>query len=175
MLEKPILIAYATHTGTTREIAEVLDKLFREKGASVEVRDLEAIRDLSLYRAVVLGSSIRYNEWLPEAVDFVRQHQDQLRSKPLFYFSLSMTMQQDTPAHVQDSLEFLRPVRELAEPLDIGLFAGQLDPAELTQVAREIVQERGFPVGDWRDWAAIQAWGERVWSLLNQEEVAGGI
>ena len=47
MLEKPILIAYATHTGTTREIAEALDELFRGKGANVEVRDLEAVYDLS--------------------------------------------------------------------------------------------------------------------------------
>ena len=124
---------------------------------------------------MVLGSSIRYDAWLPEAVDFVRKHQDELNRKPLFYFSVSMTMQQDTPSHVQDSLEFLRPVRELAEPIDIGLFAGQLDPAELTGLAEAVVQERGFPGGDWRDWDAIRAGGERVWNLLNQEEVAGGI
>jgi menaquinone-dependent protoporphyrinogen oxidase len=159
MLEKPILIAYATHTGTTREIAEALQELFREKGAGVEVRDLEAVHDLNPYRAVILGSSVRYDEWLPEAVEFVRRFQDELRREPLFYFSVSMTMQQDTPAHVQDSLEFLRPVRDLAEPLDIGLFAGQLDPAELTEVAKKMVQERGFPEGDWRDWEAIRAWG----------------
>lgn len=175
MLEKPILIAYASHTGTTREIAEALDELFREKGAKVEVRDLEAVQDLSPYRAVILGSSVRYDGWLPEAVDFVRKHRGELSAKPLFYFSVSMTMRQDTPEHVQDSLEFLRPVRDLAEPIDIGLFAGQLDPEELTAVAQDIVQGRGFPVGDWRDWEAVRAWGRHVWSLLNQEEVAGGI
>lgn len=175
MLEQPILIAYASHTGTTREIAEVMGGVLREHGARVEVRDLETVGDPERYGAVIVGSSIRYNEWLPQAVAFVRRYWKELGEKPLFYFSVSMTMQEDTPAHTQAALEFLRPVRELVEPMEIGLFAGQLDEAELTRMAREIVRERGFPAGDWRDWTAIRAWAERVWELLRQSGVVQGL
>lgn len=175
MLEKPVLIAYASLTGSAKEIAEELERLFDAGGTPSEARDLHAVHDLSPYRAVIVGSAIREEGWLPEAVEFVTKFQQQLKTLPVFYYLVSMTMYQDTPNHAQTALRYLRPVRQLVEPVDVGLFAGKFIPEELTQAARQTLANQGFPEGDWRDPAAVLAWGQRVMELLRQESIARGI
>jgi len=64
-------------------------------------------------------------------------------------------------------------VRALVEPVDIGLFAGALDKGKLSPVILLMLTKKGFPEGDWRDWDAVRAWGERVWQLLRQEGMSG--
>ncbi|MER3481533.1 MAG: flavodoxin [Meiothermus sp.] len=173
MTDRAVLIAYATRTGSAREIAEVLGAGLARKGVRVEVRRMEDVQGLSPYAAVVLGSAVREEMWLPEAVEFVRQNQEELRKIPLFYYVVAMTLAEDTPEHAQEVLGYLRPVRALVEPVDIGLFAGALDKGKLSPVIRLMLTKKGFPDGDWRDWEAVRAWGERVWERLRQEEVGG--
>lgn len=175
MLEKPVLIAYASLTGSAKEIAEELERLFDAGGTPSEARDLNAVQDLSPYRAVIVGSAIREEGWLPEAVEFVAKFQQQLKTLPVSYYLVSMTMYQDTPNHAQTALRYLRPVRQLVEPVEVGLFAGKFIPDELTEAARQTLAGQGFPEGDWRDPAAVRAWGQRVMELLKQESVAKGI
>lgn len=175
MLEKPVLIAYATRLGSSREIAQEIEFQLESKGVKAEARNLEDLKSLSGYRAVILGSSIRENEPLPEALEFVQKHQAELKNLPVFYFVVSLTMQQDTPDHAQTALGYLKPLRRLIEPKEVGLFAGKFDPEALTRTAEQKLQAKGFLEGDWRDWEAIHAWGTRVAELLLQEEVARGI
>lgn len=173
MTGKTILIAYATRTGTAREIAEALGAGLARKGAQVEIKRMEDVDDLGRYGAVVLGSAVREEMWLPEAMEFVRHRQEELQKIPVFYYVVAMTLAEDTPEHAQEVLGYLRPVRALVEPVDIGLFAGALDKGKLSPVIRLMLTKKGFPDGDWRDWDAVRAWGERVWELVRQEEVSG--
>lgn len=175
MLEKPVLIAYASLTGSAREIAEELERLLSAGGIPSVARELSTIQDLSPYCAVVVGSAIREEGWLPEAVEFVARHQQKLKNIPVFYYLVSMIMHKDTPDHAQTALRYLRPVRQWVEPVDEGLFAGKFIPEELTQAARKTLASQGFPEGDWRDPAAVRAWGQRVMELLKQESIAKGI
>lgn len=117
MLEKPVLIAYASLTGSAKEIAEELERLFDAGGTPSEARDLNAVQDLSPYRAVIVGSAIREEGWLPEAVELVAKFQQQLKTLPVSYYLVSMTMYQDTPNHAQTALRYLRPVRQMVEPV----------------------------------------------------------
>ena len=41
---------------------------------------------------VIVGSAIRKSKWLPEAVQFVRAHQEMLRHKPLAMFTVCITL-----------------------------------------------------------------------------------
>jgi len=158
----PILVAYATREGSTREVAQSIGQSLSEHGAKVEVRAIKDITDLTPYRAVILGSAIRVGKWLPEAVKFVEQHKGDLERKPLVYFLVCATLREDTPAHHREVLAYLDPVRKLVEPLETGLFAGKLDADHLPFLERMMVKVMHAPQGDWRDWTSIHAWADGV-------------
>ncbi|MCX7784035.1 MAG: flavodoxin domain-containing protein, partial [Meiothermus sp.] len=107
MVDRPILIAYATRGGTTQGVAEAIARVMREKGALVEVRPVEQIRDLSAYRAVVLGSGVRDEKWLPEAMHFVADHRQTLAKRPLVYFLVYSQLLQEFPQRIEEVLGHL--------------------------------------------------------------------
>lgn len=77
------------------------------------------------------------------------------------YFVVCLTMQEDTPEHRQEVSAYLDPVREKVpqiEPVDVGLFAGALDPGKLSLPFRLIMRAMKAKPGDYRDWDAIRAW-----------------
>lgn len=158
MENRPILVAYGTHAGSTREVAQAIGQALTKQGVKVEVRPVKDITDLEAYRAVILGSAIHAGKWLPEAVKFVEQHHRDLERKPLVYFLVCATLREDTPEHHQEVLAYLDPVRKLVEPLEIGLFAGKLDADHLPFLERMLVKVMRYPQGDWRDWTAIHDW-----------------
>jgi len=73
--------------------------------------------------------------WLPEAVDFVKKHQDTLGRVSTAYSVVSLTRKDDTVENRRKVLAYLDPVRKQApqiNPVDIGLFAGALDYKKLS-------------------------------------------
>lgn len=157
-----ILIGYATRSGSTKEIADLIGELLQRKGVRTHIVRIEDIDSIENYQAVVLGSAIRDELWLPEAIGFVRSHLEALQSKPLFYFQVCMAMHQDTPTQTQQALRYSEAVRNLAKPVDIGLFGGVLQLDTIAPVERNKLVRKGFPEGDWRDWKAVQAWVDRL-------------
>jgi len=91
-----ILVAYASRCGSTGEVAEAIGQVLCESGVSADIRLVENVSDLSPYRAVIVGSAIRSNEWLPEAVEFVKMHREPLSRVPVAYFLTSLMVVQDT-------------------------------------------------------------------------------
>src|SRR5512142_2665544 len=87
-----ILVTYASRFGSTQGIAEAIGAALADGGMSVDVLPMRSVRDLSGYGAVVAGSAINGGEWLPEAMDFVRQHRDELNRKPFAAFLVCMTL-----------------------------------------------------------------------------------
>lgn len=76
-----VLIAYASKTGTAAECAQRLQKEL--KGADVTITDLALETPCPhLYDVVIVGSSIRYGKMRREAVDFLRQKQDEIAAIP---------------------------------------------------------------------------------------------
>jgi hypothetical protein len=91
-MSAPILVAYASRTGTTAGVAEAIGEVLAACGDPVEVRRVQDVRDLSPYGAVVAGSAIHGGQWLPEAMRFVRTHQAALRRRPFAAFLVCMTL-----------------------------------------------------------------------------------
>lgn len=93
-MNNKILVTYASRAGSTMEVAQAIAKTLGEARAQVDVIPMQEVRDLSAYQAAVVGSAIRKAKWLPEAVQFVRAHQETLRHKPLAMFTVCITLAQ---------------------------------------------------------------------------------
>jgi menaquinone-dependent protoporphyrinogen oxidase len=164
-----ILVAYASKSGTTAEVAEVIGETLAGEFIRVELRPMVEVQDLHLYDAAVIGSAIRASKWLPAAVEFVELHQYALRQIPVALFTVCLTMMADTPDNRLLVEEYMRPVLKLVQPVTIGLFAGRMEPARLGLAERLIARTVQPPQGDFRDWDAIRLWAADLQPALLAE------
>lgn len=166
-MENSILVAYATKCGSTREVAEAVAEELRQAGAKVDLRPANEVQDISPYRAVVLGTAIQKFRVLPEATRFAAKHQAALSQMPTAYFCVSLTMQEDTPEHRQTAEGYLKPLRDVREPVSTGLFAGKLDTQPMGRLLALFLHRVMKAVdGDYRNWEAIHAWAKELPALL---------
>ena len=161
-----ILVAYASKCGSTGEVAEAIGRTLCDGGAAVDVRLVKDVTDVSDYRAVVVGSAICMGQWLPEAGKFVEAHRDVLSRVPVAYFTVCMTLQDDTEENRRTVAGYTDPVRGIVPPVDEGLFAGAMDHSKLPFVFRLLMKAMKVPEGDFRDWDGIRDWAASVRPLL---------
>jgi menaquinone-dependent protoporphyrinogen oxidase len=157
-----ILVTYASKAGSTGEVAEAVAKVFCDAGATVDVRPVKEVSDLSGYQAVVVGSAIRMGAWLSEATSFVKTHKATLSQMPVAYFQVCEAVKKNTDEARKTAGAYLDPVRALLEPAAVGLFAGKMDFGKLSWLDRNIAKVTGSVEGDWRNWEAIRAWAEEI-------------
>ncbi len=170
-MEKLILVTYASRTGSTVGVAEAIGETLMKGGAQVEVRAMEITDNLNPYDAVVAGSAIRSNCWLPEAMQFLRDHREALRSKPFAAFLVCMTLAIGNGRYRQQVESFLDPVRALVRPVAEGYFAGVLDIRKVPSLRDRVLFRVSVALGVWSqgnhwDWDAIHAWAESLPTLL---------
>jgi menaquinone-dependent protoporphyrinogen oxidase len=162
-MKDKILVAYASKCGSTGQVAKAIGQTLAGIGAAVDVRQIKNVSDISAYRAVVLGSAIRQAKWLPEAVQFVETHRPALGRMPTAFFTVCMTLSQDTEENRRKAAAFLEPVRQILKPVEEGFFAGKMDYGQLGFVERLMVERViHVPQGDFRNWTAIQAWAQAL-------------
>ena len=163
-----ILVTYASRSGSTEGVAKEIGKIV----GAVDVLPMQDVQDLSSYQAVIVGSAIRGAKWLPEAVQFVRTHQETLRHKPFAMFTVCITLAMSNSDQYRAAVSgWTSPIRAMVRPLSEGLFAGMLDFQRLpmnwdTLKLRATVALGIFPRGDHRDWNAIRTWAESLKPVL---------
>ena len=161
-MQRKILVAYATRTGSTAEVAEAIAQHLCAAGTEADVLPVADVRDIGAYAAVVLGSAVRYVEWLPEMHDFLAEHRARLSDRPVAFFTLHMLALGDTPEAIAERAKYTAKARELVQPLDEVFFEGKIDPARLSLFDRLAVQLVKSPVGDRLDWDRINAWADNL-------------
>lgn len=169
-MKNRLLIAYGSRCGSTGGVAETIGQVLSVAGAAVDVRLVKNVHDLSPYQSVIVGSAIRMGKWLPEAVEFLKTHQDKLSRVPVAYFAVCLTMKDDTAENRRKALGYLDPVRKefpQVKPADTGLFAGAVDYRKLSFAYSLILKVKGAPEADFRNWEAIRTWAAGVRPALD--------
>jgi menaquinone-dependent protoporphyrinogen oxidase len=167
-MNSSILVAYATRTGSTVGVAAAIAETLAGKGARVDVRPVNEKPNLEGYSAVVLGSAVNGARWLPEAVQFVKDHQAALSQVPVVLFCVHIMNLGDDEKSRANRLAYLDAVRALVQPAEEAYFAGMgmiLEDASRFERWMYRVFKVG-PEGDCRDWEVIRAWAGGLNSRL---------
>lgn len=174
-----VLVAYATRHGSTAGIAERIAARLASHGLTAEARSVDAVGGLESYDAVVLGSAAYLFHWLKDATRFARRHSEELSAKPVWLFSSGPLGTDTVDEQGRDVFEAARP-REFGEleamihPRGERVFFGAYDPEQPPVVlgewvARSLPAAPDMPVGDFRDWPAIDAWADEIAAALGEE------
>lgn len=170
---KKVLVAYASHYGTTGGVAEAIGRTLCDEGFDVDVRQAKHVEDVSPYRAVVLGSAVQRASWLSDAIEFAEKNQEALSKVPVAYFLTCVSLYYDTAEARKLAQSYMEPVLKAApqvRPVDSGFFAGVLDYSKMNLVIRMVMKskmkEKGVPEGDFRDWTAITSWAKGLARII---------
>ena len=156
-MDGPVLVAYASRRGATREVAEAICELLHERGVRAHLRGASEVRDLDGYGAVVLGGSLYLGHWHRGAHGFLRRHEDGLRGRRLAVFALGPLPKHGEQAW-QDSRRQLAAAlaRHDVEPALVEVFGGRIEPSRLPFPLSTL------PAQDARDWDVIRAWAHSL-------------
>ena len=156
-----VLIAYASATGSTVDIAAAVGGTLGERGFSVDVRPVKEKPSVDGYQAVLVGSAVQGGNWLPEAADFVQANQSDLNLLPVALFSVHFFSRGDDVNSQKRRLAYLDTVRPLVPLAAVAFFAGRFDQ-RTTAVGLPGWLARLTPTMDFRDWQVIRAWAQTI-------------
>jgi menaquinone-dependent protoporphyrinogen oxidase len=196
---KRILVAYATLSGSTVDVARAVADELAASDVQVDVLPLSEVRDLAAYDGVVLGAPMIMG-WHRAALRFLRHNRGVLQRIPLAVFVTAMSLTQTgetsvggVPMYVDERLpkppetagrlrfreryarlaNYVRPILTasgLAKPVSIGVFGGRLDYGRLPWWAVLFAMiVIQAPAGDRRNWTAIQSWAAELPAALQLE------
>ncbi len=84
---KRVLVAFSSRSGSTAGTAEVIADVLNSAGFVVDCRPKEDVADVSLYRAVVLGSGLFVASRASDGGGFLERHRVALRGRDVWLFS----------------------------------------------------------------------------------------
>lgn len=156
-----VLVAYASATGSTVDVAAALGETLGERGFRVDVQPIRADLPLGGYDRVLIGSAVQHGTWLPEAIAFVEENQAALDRVPVGLFCVHIQNGGDDESSCRKRAAYLDAVRPLVGPVAEGFFMGRFN----RRGARLMLPgwlARFVPTLDFRNWDRVHAWGETV-------------
>lgn len=163
MKTERILVAYATRTGTSVGVASAIGETLAARGFTVDVKPIQENPITEGYQTIILGSAINGANWLPEAVEYVKNHQQALNQAKVALFSVHIMNLDDDENSKKNRLAYLKEVRPLLKPIAEAFFAGLgMDPEGKAGIIRWAYRTFVGPEGDCRDWDKIRGWAQNV-------------
>ncbi len=172
-MNKRILVTYASKYGSTQEIADKIAGVLREDGTQVDVLPIVAVRELSPYRAVILGSAVYIGKWMQSACEFLKAQERALGERPVWIFSSGPTGEGDAVGLLEG---WRLPTDQQAvvnriQPRDVAVFHGNIDVDRVNWIEKTSVKALKKPFGDFRDWAAITSWAAAISQSLKDGDL----
>jgi menaquinone-dependent protoporphyrinogen oxidase len=87
MSARNVLVAFASQTGTTAGIAEVMADELRRCGLVVDCRPAGDVADVATYDAVILGSGVFLPRRATDGGGFLTRHAERLPGRDLWLYS----------------------------------------------------------------------------------------
>lgn len=84
-----VLVTYATRYGSTRGVAERIAATLRDAGVDVTLSTADVAGSAAGYDAVVLGSPVFNQRWLPACERYARDNHGALAQRPVWLFSVA--------------------------------------------------------------------------------------
>ena len=84
---KRVLVAFSSRSGSTAGTAEEIAAVLRSTGFVVDCRPKEEVTDVTLYRAVILGSGMFVASRASDGGGFLERHRVALRGRDMWLFS----------------------------------------------------------------------------------------
>jgi menaquinone-dependent protoporphyrinogen oxidase len=159
------LVAYATHSGATRTLAETLAAALREAGTDCDLVDIDEAPDPAGYDAVVLGSAVRVESIEKSAATWAKDHADVLASRPFAFFSCSGSAADPAKGGKQKATDAFLGTLDRA-PVATANFPGWVLMDRIPLHERVLLKSMRTPTGDFRDLPAVAAWGREIAPLL---------
>jgi menaquinone-dependent protoporphyrinogen oxidase len=159
-----ILVAYASQSGSTQEVAGAISETLRARGVEVDLRPIRKVEKLAGYSGIVLGAPFYMFHWHTDARRFLARFQHELtHGLPIAIFAGGPI--EDTREQWQDRRHDLD--QELAKfpwltPVSVQLIGGKFDPTKLRFPYNLLPALRNMPACDLRDWDAIRAWASSL-------------
>jgi menaquinone-dependent protoporphyrinogen oxidase len=167
-----VLVAYASALGSTQEIAQHMAARMAVALGSVDCRSVEEVESLTGYEAVVVGSAIHHQSWLPPALIFFRRHATELTARPVWAFSVGMADALPKPFRKRGAAlqqEHLAGVLSKDVPLrGHVIFSGVYNARQMPAALRVFFRLTGGRFGDLRDWTAVDALADQITAQLSK-------
>jgi menaquinone-dependent protoporphyrinogen oxidase len=156
-----VLVAAASRHGSTLEIAQAIGRTLSARGLDVLTLPAEEVDAVDGFDAAVLGSAVYYGHWLEPARDLAEAHAAALAGRPVWLFSSGPLGDPDHRLPPDDALD-VSAQAEAVLPVEHRIFAGKLDRQALAFREKAMVAALKAPVGDFRDWEAIEAFAHSI-------------
>lgn len=176
VIQMIVLVCYASARGSTEGIARRLAARLRDQRIVAEARPIDRITGLTGYDAVVVGSAIHDQAWLPDASRFVRDHAAVLSARPVWLFSVGMPGALPRVLQrwaMREGDKVIAGLEAEFRPRGQRLFSGVIRPDHLPPISRVILRLMGGRYGDFRDWPAVDAWADEIAEELTGARAPG--
>jgi menaquinone-dependent protoporphyrinogen IX oxidase len=151
------LIAYASHSGSTKEVAQFMGDELKKSGFAIDVIPINDVSDLSQYDFIVAGGLIYRFSWHFDIIGFLKKNLQELEKRPVYFFVTGLGLvktpqcdQMPYPVFIDPSIMKIvdeknkpglfdnlatldhylvqaLPLFEKVKPAKLGFFAGKLD------------------------------------------------
>ena len=167
-----VLVAYASPHGSTQAVADRIAARLRERDMHVDSLPIDDVSDLDYYDAVILGSAVYSQSWIPTATTFLHENVDALARRSVWLFSVGSfgdthrvigRLMKKEPRDINE-------IQRTIHPRDYRVFAGAIQRNQWPPISRLFFHLFGGRFGDNRDWQQIDRWADNIARSLSSSK-----